>query len=84
MPPAGSSLPTRITRSLITAEPDILLLAEALSKFKVFDSLLIGNLGSISMALGSLTVMYPSGNWDTYPRPCYPTRNLAFRPKIEP
>ena len=35
-----------ITRSIIIAEPDTLPLSEALSKFKVFDSLLIEELGS--------------------------------------
>lgn len=35
-----------ITRSVITAEPDTLPLAEALSKFKVFDNLLLEELGS--------------------------------------
>lgn len=36
-----------IARRVITAEPDTLPLAEALSKFKVFDSLLIEELGSV-------------------------------------
>ena len=35
-----------ITKSVITAEPDILPLAEALSKFKVFDRLLDEELGA--------------------------------------
>ena len=35
-----------ITRSVITAEPDILPLAEAIPKFKVFDSLLLEELGA--------------------------------------
>ena len=36
-----------ITRCVITAEPDALPLAEALSKFKVFDSLLLEELGAV-------------------------------------
>ena len=40
--PAGS-----ITRSVIIAEPNTLPLSEALSKFKVFDRLLVEELGSV-------------------------------------
>ena len=36
-----------IARRVIAAEPDALPLAEALSKFKVFDSLLIEELGTV-------------------------------------
>ena len=40
-------LPTdSIARSVITAEPDTLPLAEALSKFKVFDALILEELGA--------------------------------------
>ena len=40
-------LPTdSITRSVITAEPDTLPLAEAIPKFKVLDSLLVEELGA--------------------------------------
>ena len=35
-----------IARSVITAEPDTLPLADALSKFKVFDALILEELGS--------------------------------------
>ena len=35
-----------IARNIITAEPDTLPLAEALSKFKVFDALILEELGS--------------------------------------
>ena len=35
-----------IARSIITTEPDTLPLAEALSKFKVFDALILEELGS--------------------------------------
>jgi hypothetical protein len=35
-----------IARSIITAEPDTLPLAEALSKFKVFDALILEELGA--------------------------------------
>ena len=35
-----------IARSVITAEPDTLPLAEALSKFKVFDALILEELGA--------------------------------------
>ena len=35
-----------ITRNVIIAEPDTLPLAEAIAKFKVFDSLLLEELGS--------------------------------------
>jgi hypothetical protein len=36
-----------IARSIITAEPDTLPLAEALSKFKVFDALILEELGAV-------------------------------------
>ena len=40
-------LPTdSIARNVITAEPDTLPLAEALSKFKVFDALILEELGA--------------------------------------
>ena len=35
-----------IARSVMTSEPDVLPLAEALSKFEVFDRLLVKELGS--------------------------------------
>ena len=41
-------LPTdSIARNVITAEPDTLPLAEALSKFKVFDALILEELGAV-------------------------------------
>ena len=44
---ARKLLPTdSIVRRVITAEPDTLPLAEAVSKFKVFDSLLVEELGA--------------------------------------
>lgn len=36
-----------ITKSVITAEPDLLSESEALSKFEVFDRLLVKELGTI-------------------------------------
>ena len=36
-----------IARGVITSEPDVLPLTEALSKFEVFDSLLIEELGAV-------------------------------------
>ena len=36
-----------ITRSIITAEPDVLPMAEAFPKFKVFDRLLVEELGAV-------------------------------------
>ena len=35
-----------ITRNVIISEPDVLMLADALSKFEVFDRLLVGELGA--------------------------------------
>jgi len=36
-----------IARNVMTSEPDVLPLEEALSKFKVFDALLLEELGSV-------------------------------------
>lgn len=36
-----------LTRRVITAEPDVLPMGEAISKFKVFDSLLLEELGTV-------------------------------------